>query len=386
MSPCRVPLPPAWLHLACALALALVLRAWCPVDDGPQLAFWPLFVVASNGSGRASKSPARSRSRSSPFAVHYLWLFAKAIGGLFREFGELVVKGARQTWRFFRWTYEAVLKPAWQKFFKFVDDTKRALERIGRPVFDFLRWMRKHVLDFYARFVRPVLDFIGVTRKLLHVLQVFGLDWARRLDHALADLEAKIDAPFRLLLAEINKVINVVNRVVTADGLFQRLALVKSMRATTEEVWWQLGDGYRRGMTDEKRAALLAARAGPPIDAGARISRSNWHVADRPDRRAGGRGRPEVAGGAVAMIARYRPSTPPPGPRGRAVEGVGDALERLARFTDVANDGKHHPREGETHTSPIPTRYANTRRTCRSAPPTSDCVVHASLLLGWQYS
>jgi hypothetical protein len=73
------------------------------------------------------------------------------------------------------------------------------------------------------------------------ILSSLGLGWARKLDAYLGQLEDKIQRPFQFLLAKINEVINVVNRIVTLDGLIQRVALIRSLARDYKfagNIWW----------------------------------------------------------------------------------------------------------------------------------------------------
>jgi hypothetical protein len=72
---------------------------------------------------------------------------------------------------------------------------------------------------------------------VLRVLSSLGLGWAAALDRRLADLEARIERPFRLLLAKLNEVIHLVDRVITGNGLLQRVALLRSLERDYKYAW-----------------------------------------------------------------------------------------------------------------------------------------------------
>ena len=63
----------------------------------------------------------------------------------------------------------------------------------------------------------------------MRILSSLGVAWARKLDAQLGAIEDKIERPFRYVLAKVNEIVNLVNRVITADGLFQRAALIRSL-------------------------------------------------------------------------------------------------------------------------------------------------------------
>lgn len=150
---------------------------------------------------------------------------------------ELARVGFGKVWDFFKPVYLDVLKPAWLKFWKWFDTARAWLDKTFGPVLRWLIKLRQQLLDFWKTYVRPWLDLIDVTRKLLRTLAALGLDWAKALDRELGALEEKITAPFLFLLGKLNDIINVVNTVVTADGLFQRVALIRSLARDYQYAW-----------------------------------------------------------------------------------------------------------------------------------------------------
>jgi len=161
--------------------------------------------------------------------VNSLAIIVRGIANGLLTFGKVLQRGLLEAWHFFRTTYDRILKPAWLKFWRVVDWARDTLDDFFRPIFKFLRHLRDELLKFYDKWVRPILDTIGIARKVLSVFRALGIEWAKKLDAKLASLEEAIDRPFRALLGKLNEVINFVNRIATADGLFQRLALVRSI-------------------------------------------------------------------------------------------------------------------------------------------------------------
>src|SRR5574342_920938 len=190
--------------------------------------------------------------------VRRLWEFATIIADGAGELAIFAFQGLKKTWDLFRLTYRHVLEPAWRKFWLFVDRARTWLERIFAPVFEFLRRVRDEFLNFYTHWIRPVLDTIDAARRILRILGQLGLDWARALARKLAEIADMIDRPFRLVLAKINEVVNVVNRIVTADGLFQRLALIRSMQRDVRFVMNVWANAFYRPSTEEEKEAARA--------------------------------------------------------------------------------------------------------------------------------
>lgn len=263
----RRTLPPIWFQVLVAAALALCVReldAWlvrpgAGGDEAPpfQMAFWQIIGLVVGWIWTGVQVAAKITLQILAWSVKVLWAFATATANALKAVGKLLVKAGLKTWDFMRATYEHVLKPAWDKFWKLVDRVQRTLEKIFRPILRFLDRVRAAVDRIYKRFIRPVLDAIGIARKVLRVFATLGADWAKALDRKLADLEERIDAPFRLLRAKLNEVINLVNRVVTLDGLFQRLALIRSVQRDVRyvmNVWW---NAAHRNVSDAERAAAI---------------------------------------------------------------------------------------------------------------------------------
>lgn len=259
------PLParraPPWFVALVVVAAALVCRAVenaFPLVSGraldtapPALAFWGFFIVLVEALWKGVEVAARVALAALQYSVQILWRAVVLIAKGASELGKFAWKGLRQAWGLLRATYDHVLKPAWKFVWKWVDKTERWLQRTFGPLVKFLRRVRKWVLDFYADYIRPILDIIDISRRTLRVLASFGLAWARALDAKLGAIEEAIDRPFRALLAKINEVINIVNRVVTADGLFQKLAHVRSVERDIREVSRAFVNWRAKPLTDD---------------------------------------------------------------------------------------------------------------------------------------
>lgn len=193
-------------------------------------------------------------------ALHWmvlnLSLVVTKIGNGFKALGVELLKGLRRSWDFTRKIWDDVLKPAWTKFWRWFDKFRAWLDRTFAPLLKHLREWRDAFLKFYRDFVRPWLDIIGVTRRLLSVLAALHVPFARELDRRLAKLQEEIDRPFRFVLGKLNEIINVVNRVVTADGLFQRFAYVRSFARDYKYAWNVIKKAYEKPLTDEEKKKL----------------------------------------------------------------------------------------------------------------------------------
>lgn len=252
---------PFWFELLLAVVLALAWRRLgLDGDAAPvvQLAFWGWFVIIAQAVWTGIQAVGQASLITLTWMVNALAATARVLGNGLWSIGKVVQKGLLEAWQFLRRTYDVILKPAWLKFWRFVDWAKRTLDDFFRPIFRFLRFVRDDLLKLYDKWVRPILDSIGVARKILGVFKALGLDWAKALDAKLAGLEAAIDRPFRLLLQKINEVQNFVNRIATLDGLFQRLALVRSIERDIRYVSRAFVNWHVAPLTDSEIAEAQA--------------------------------------------------------------------------------------------------------------------------------
>jgi hypothetical protein len=260
--------PPPWFVGLVTLAVCLLVRALDALvhghpigvsDAAPvSMAFWAAIVAIAGWVWRGLEVAGRVTLSALSWSVNVLWAFARTAYNAAVAAGKGLVTGFRKSWDFLQATYTHVLKPAWQHFWKWIDTAKRWLEQLFGPVLRFLRTIRDEILKFYDKWIRPILDTIDIARKALRVLQALGVDWARKLDAELAKFQQAIERPFRELLAKVNEIVNLVNRVVTLDGLFQRLALIRSIERDIGYVVNTWHNSQSVPLTaEERRAALL---------------------------------------------------------------------------------------------------------------------------------
>lgn len=253
MTRARRPRPPLWLELAVCVGLSLALRALFPHGLGPpgvDTAFFAWLILVGEAIAAGLQAVGHAVLIALSWSVNALWIVFRELGLGVKAFAGQFLAAGKKLWQFSRELFTNVLRPAWEKFWHFVEWARRTLDHLFRPVFEFLNTLRRELLKFYSDWVRPILDSIGIARKVLHVFSALGLDWARRLDAELGKLEERIDAPFRYVLGKINEVINFVNRIATADGLFQRLALIRSIERDIREVRRAFVNAFARPLED----------------------------------------------------------------------------------------------------------------------------------------
>jgi len=245
---------PCWFLVLVVVAgagLARVCDVGLGAPEGPALALWGFLILAGQAIWAGVQVATTITLQVLNWIVIALRVSLKYAWMAVKEIGTGLWTGAKQLWEFTRRLYEGVLLPGWQKFWQLVDRVKSTLEAFFKPVFDFLTFLRSELLGFYTKWIRPILDSIDIARKALRVFSSLGLEWARELDRKLGELQEKIDAPFRFALAKLNEIINVVNRVVTADGLFQRLALVRSIERDIRYVSRAFMNWRSKTLTDD---------------------------------------------------------------------------------------------------------------------------------------
>lgn len=233
MSARHRPPPPSWFVALVALALWYVQRAMLPADvpDPPplQYAFFGWLIPLAGAIYQGLKAVGELGLFLLYQMIQGLW---KAFGNIYNaaiDIGKGVLRGFGVAWGFIKKLYTDLLLPGWTKFWQWIDRARHWLEDFFRPIFEFLRRIREEILKFYDKWVRPILDTIEIARKALSVFKALGFEWAKKLDALLVQVEEKINAPFLFALQKLNEVINIIDRIVTADGLFQRLALIRSL-------------------------------------------------------------------------------------------------------------------------------------------------------------
>jgi hypothetical protein len=272
----RRPLPPLWLYILVGAALALV--GWmlqsisfvavdrAPDPLEPQQAIWGFILGLVGLIWQGVQIAYDVLVIALQWSVKFLWTFATATYNVLIRFGRLVGTSLRKIWEGTRALYENVLKPGWEKFWRLFDRVRKWLDRVFGPILRYLEKVRRWILDFYTKYVRPFVDAIGIARKVLRVFASLGFDWAKALDRKLAELQDRLQAPFRLALAKINELVNIVNRVVTLDGLLQRLALIRSIERDVKYVVNAWHNSQSKPLTNAERDAAQKRVAVKTID------------------------------------------------------------------------------------------------------------------------
>ena len=283
---------PLWFLLCLAVVLGygcrLLLGVGAPTPPGDShppemlLGFWGFLITVGSWIFRGLQVAAQVTLTALAWSVKALWAFATAVYNGLKASALFLRDGLIKAWDFLEAAYDHVLKPVWTKFWRWFDKFRQWLDSTFGPILEWLRRARDELLRFWKTYVRPWLDLIDVTRRVLRVLNSLGLSWAGALDRRLGEIQDAIERPFRLLLQKVNEVINIVNRVVTLDGLLQRVALIRSierdvryvarsihnwrLKPLTAEEWENVRKGLVKRTEAEVSAelgALVATGAGP---------------------------------------------------------------------------------------------------------------------------
>jgi hypothetical protein len=122
-----------------------------------------------------------------------------------------------------------------------VQRVARILDKIFGPIIDFLDKVKKHLKKFYDKVLKPIIDTIEAVRAVLRLLSFFNIEWAKKLDAKLQQLEEYVLFPYEWLTQRLNEAFNIINRIVTLDGLLQRVTLLQSLLRDvvyTNNLWW----------------------------------------------------------------------------------------------------------------------------------------------------
>jgi hypothetical protein len=219
----------AWmLGVAAVLALALLLDSGCSpfaLDRAPALRRAAAFGFIVTALEIFSSWVAAAAE----VTAAYVWIALQWLAATTASF--LVSTGAMfaRIWDGLKIVWSDVLKPA----LVWIDDHLKRLQSwlkdTFQPVFDFLKEVRCRLETFYKTFVRPVTDTIEFIRQVNRVLLVFHIDVLQKLDRVLQQIEQRIDEPFLWVETKLNEIANFVNSIVTVNGLFERIRLVKSL-------------------------------------------------------------------------------------------------------------------------------------------------------------
>lgn len=267
---------PWWFYVLVAAIVAVALRELVPASPSsrgagdtshpPALAWFAILVSIVEALWKGVEVAGRVALAILQYSVHWAWRAIVLLGKGAAELAGYAWKGLRKTWSVLK---DAVLHPkkAWEKLWHWVDRAEQWLQDTFGPTIEWLQKVAKKLRDFWRDYVQPWLDVIDVTRRALRVLAALGVDWAKTLDAKLGAIEDAIASRYLQIVGYLNDVINVVNRVVTADGLFQRLAYIRTLERDYEQAWNVIKNAYDKPVTEEEKQKLRDANEPRPAEA-----------------------------------------------------------------------------------------------------------------------
>jgi hypothetical protein len=247
----------AWLlELALGLAVALALRAHPAPAGTPALGFLSFLITAIVEIAKWIADEA------STIAV-VIWNVLKIVGSTLVNIGQAVGRGLVKVWDFFRGFYSNVIKPFVKWTWTEINRLHDWLVKEFKPILAHLRTLRTWILKAYDKWLKPIFATIDVMRAITRLLADLHVPFAQAIDRKLADLEARLMLPIRLALSAINDVVNWINRIVTLDGLFQRLTLIESLWNYTGDLWNVLLQHAPAGVSADDNARRRAQTIEP---------------------------------------------------------------------------------------------------------------------------
>lgn len=202
--------------------------------------------------------------------VHALWIMVASLAHTVSEGFWLAAKFAGKALDYIKVAWDRALKPflnwAYKKLYALEQWVKLKLA----PVLQFLERVKAAIDQIYKGFVKPIVDTIEFLRALNRVLEAFHITVLAKLDEVLQQIEQRLEDPFLWVRAKITWVENWIDRIVTFDGLFQRITLLASMAKHAPE-WLNIGANFRhRPLTSDEAGALAR---GSQVTAGPALAR-----------------------------------------------------------------------------------------------------------------
>lgn len=145
--------------------------------------------------------------------------------------------GLGAVWDAARFIYSDILKPIGEFLNDAYQRLKTLYDKLLKPVLDWATRLTKALRLVYTTFVQPILSALDGARKVLQLLELLHVAWAKQLDDALANLEHKIAAPLLLAIQVVNAIDSrIESYILTADNLFRRATLIGSIQRNLNSI------------------------------------------------------------------------------------------------------------------------------------------------------
>jgi hypothetical protein len=194
--------------------------------------------------------------------VAVIWL-ASAVGWLSSRLIELFVStGAvfAKVWDALTGLWERVVVPVIREIDSWYERFRGWLARVVAPLVEWAQRVRDELTLIYRRFVRPILDVIDTTRRVLDILAKLHVPFAAQLDQYLTEAEQWFIGEWLRLTGYVNRILDTLDGLLTFDGLLQRFVFIRTLERDIFWTWRALMNSRRRGLTADE--AEWTRRAG----------------------------------------------------------------------------------------------------------------------------
>lgn len=159
------------------------------------------------------------------------WLVT-AFGWIAARLGEFIVSTGSifaKTWDALGALWSKVVQPIILQIDDWFKRFSRWLNDLVAPVLKWAQAVRNEIQLIYRTFVRPVLDALDATKHVLDILAKLHVPFAAALERYTTELESWIVENYLRVTGYVNHILDVLDSVLTLDGLLQRLVLVRSL-------------------------------------------------------------------------------------------------------------------------------------------------------------
>ncbi len=163
------------------------------------------------------------------YIANYIWAALNWIANFFYTLFQDVVKA-------FKWIWNNIIKVGLTKLIKLWQTARAWLSKFLKPVLDWIKKVRAWYDWMFNHFWKPILNMIGIMRKVLTIFRLLGFKWAARLDGDLALIQQDIVKAYTLLRSYINLAITWIDLIVDPTGILRRNPLFAALIASAPEL------------------------------------------------------------------------------------------------------------------------------------------------------
>jgi hypothetical protein len=160
-----------------------------------------------------------------------VWL-ASAVGWISSRLIDLFIStGAvfAKVWDALTGLWERVVVPVIREIDSWYERFRGWLARVVAPLVEWAQRVRDELTLIYRRFVRPILDVIDTTRRVLDILAKLHVPFAAQLDQYLTEAEQWFASEWLRLTGYVNRILDTLDGLLTFDGLLQRFVFIRTL-------------------------------------------------------------------------------------------------------------------------------------------------------------